>query len=289
MRQSLSGAALVSDPAEPDRFTPVNDVVDPDFFTPPADEDEEDEVASAAAASSAELSRMTVSITSASKPHSKRLYHSTCASVSGTNTVNSRRDGNVMATWSFTRRSMKIPSMRRARRSCRESITPRTRSKPVSNFSAVANVNTSVARKCSRAHNSRRLFCNGVPVRMILLSDETERNFSLNWLRSFFKRWPSSTMIVVHTYFRLKKFTSETSISKVVTTMSNSFVSDSSSDLMRARSDLGPWNRTARNDGQNFSISASQLDRTDKGTTTKCGPPILFSARWARNPMDWIV
>jgi hypothetical protein len=51
-------------------------------------------------------------------------------------------------------------------------------------------------------------------------------------------------MMVVHTYFLLKKFTSLTRISNVVTTMSNSVVSDSSSDLMRFLSALGPvWDR----------------------------------------------
>ena len=108
LRQSLSPDPpeeeeedeLESDAVELVRFTPVNEAVDPDFFTltvvvatvvvSPA--------AAAAASPAVVLSRMTVSMTSASRPHNRRLYQSTCWSVKGTNTVSSRRDGRLIAT-----------------------------------------------------------------------------------------------------------------------------------------------------------------------------------------------
>ena len=126
------------------------------------------------------LSLMTVSITSLSSPQSNFLYHSTCLLVRGTKTVNSLLDGRDIATWSFTLRSMNTPNKRLALRSNLESTRPFTRSNPVSNLSAVAGVKTSEARKCSRAHSSLRLFCSGVPVRMIFDRQDTERSFSLN-------------------------------------------------------------------------------------------------------------
>ena len=141
------------------------------------------------------------------------------------------------------------------------------------------------------------------------------RSFSLSWLFSFFKRCPSSTIIVVHTSLRRKKFTSLTSISYVVTTMSNSDKSLISSALMRLRSPFGPrnhrehqlllllvykstdpnaslipWKRTALREGQNLSISISQFDSTESGTMTRCGPRLLSEWwRYAIKPIDWRV
>ncbi len=40
---------------------------------------------------------------------------------------------------------------------------------------------------------------------------------------------------------------------------------------------FSPWKRTARKEGQNFSISEIQLDNTDRGTTIRKGP---FLCRW---------
>jgi hypothetical protein len=42
-------------------------------------------------------------------------------------------------------------------------------------------------------------------------------------------------------------------------------------------------------EGQNLSISDSQLDRTDNGTTTRWGPGCPRVLRWASKPILWIV
>ena len=128
-------------------------------------------------------------------------------------------------------------------------------------------------RKFSRAHDSLRLFCTGVPVRISLNLAFREAQLFVSAVSVFFKRCPSSRMILFHVnVVKLLRNPADLIMSYVVTTtctfsasfirLTMRFISEGCVACARMTLIVGLHKRN----------SFTQFVKTDKGTMTRKGP-----------------
>mmetsp|Transcript_22599 Transcript_22599/g.35452 ORF Transcript_22599/g.35452 Transcript_22599/m.35452 type:complete len:213 (+) Transcript_22599:1747-2385(+) len=203
-----------------------------------------------------------------------RLYHSCCMAVKPINNFVSFFGGRSVATSFFTRRSIngrKTVCNLRITLSCPELSDMENQA---SNCSESPNISGN--KKFNKAHNSCKLFCNGVPVINNRNPVSTSRTALLKDEFSFLIRWASSIMRYFHGILPRAVFSFKTA-SYEQTIASNLYFPVVSSGLRYSaralrRSSLVPPMRTALMDGHHLRNSLIQLPTTDLGTMTRWGP-----------------
>mmetsp|Transcript_21135 Transcript_21135/g.35834 ORF Transcript_21135/g.35834 Transcript_21135/m.35834 type:complete len:213 (+) Transcript_21135:2541-3179(+) len=203
-----------------------------------------------------------------------RLYQSCCISVNPMNNFVSFLGGRDVATSFFTRRSIngrKTVCNFRITFSCPEASDKENQA---SNCSESPNISGN--KKFNNAHNSCKLFCNGVPVISNLKPVSNSRTALLKDEFSFLIRWASSIMRYFHGIFP-NAFFSFKMASYEHTMASNLYFPVVSSGLRYSaralrRSSLVPPIRTALMEGHHLRNSLIQFPTTDLGTMTRWGP-----------------